>query len=147
MERNQQFDESAGVCDQRKKNTLVKSCEESSKREPEVMIAANELLGVEKLDVETRKFLHQGLRHLRRTRDEEIAAEEILVEVKQRRQQTEDDMWTEREEYIASGDSERRRSGCMNAKVWQMVQSSSTKAENLENDCDELAATIRDGLG
>ena len=49
MERNQQFDESAGVCDQRKKNTLVKSCEESSKREPEVMIAANELLGVEKI--------------------------------------------------------------------------------------------------
>ena len=35
----------------------------------------------------------------------------------------------------------------MNAKVWQMVQSSSTKAENLENDYDELAATIRDGLG
>ena len=31
----------------------------------------------------------------------------------------------------------------MNAKVWQMVQSSSTKAENLENDYDEFATTIR----
>ena len=31
-------------------------------------------------------------------RDEENAAEEILVEVKQRRQQTEDDMWTELEQ-------------------------------------------------
>ena len=27
----------------------------------------------------------------------------------------------------------------MNARIWQMVQSSSTKAENLENDFDELA--------
>ena len=32
----------------------------------------------------------------------------------------------------------------MNAKFWQMVQSSSTKAESLENDFDELAATIQE---
>ena len=28
-------------------------------------------------------------------------------------------MWTELEEYMASGDSEKMRSGCMNAKIWQ----------------------------
>ena len=56
------------------------------------MVTASELLGVEKIgDDETRNILHKGLRHLRRKRDEENAAEEILVEVKQRRQQTEDD--------------------------------------------------------
>ena len=32
----------------------------------------------------------------------------------------------------------------MNAKIWQMVQSSNTKAENLENDFDDLATTIRE---
>ena len=60
----------------------------------------------------------------------------------QRRQQTEDDMWMELEEYIASGDSEKRTSGCMNAKIWQVAQSSNTKAKNLENDFNETAATI-----
>ena len=30
----------------------------------------------------------------------------------------------------------------MNAKIWHMVQCSSTEAENLENDFDELATTI-----
>ena len=44
------------------------------------------LLDVEKLDVETRKILHKRLRHLRRIRDED-KAEEIVVEVYQRRQQ------------------------------------------------------------
>ena len=75
-------------------------------------------------------------------RVEERAAEEILEEAKQRRQQPEDDMWTELEQYIASEGSEKRRSGCMNARSWQMVHSSSTTAENLENDFDEIAATI-----
>ena len=32
----------------------------------------------------------------------------------------------------------------MNARIWQMVQSSSTKAENLDNDFDELATTKRE---
>ena len=72
------------------------------------MEIANELLGIEKLDEKTRKFLQKGLRHLRKISDEESAAEEILEEVKQRRQQTEDDMW-ELEEHIVSWDSEKRR--------------------------------------
>ena len=53
-------------------------------------------------------------------------------------------MWTELEQYIALEDSEKRRSGCTNAKIWQLVQSSSTEAENLDNDFDELATTIRE---
>ena len=35
----------------------------------------------------------------------------------------------------------------MNAQIWQMVQSSSTKAENLENDFDGLATGWRDDKG
>ena len=63
--------------------------------------------------------------------------EEILEEAKERRQQTENDMWPELEEYIASEDSEK-----------MMAQSSNKKAENLENDFTEIAAAIREmGLG
>ena len=51
------------------------------------MVIANEFLGVEKLDEKTRTILQKGPRHLRRIRDEEKAAEEILEEVKLRRQQ------------------------------------------------------------
>ena len=76
---------------------------------------------------------------LSRIRDEENAAEENL-EVMERRQQTKEDLWTELEQHI----SEKRRSGCMNAKIWQMVQSSSSWTENFENDFDELATTFRE---
>ena len=104
---------SAEVVDKRKENTWVESSKERSKRESENMVMVSELLGVEKLDEETRTCLQKGSRHLRKIRDEQRAAEEILEEVKQRRQQTEDDMWTEFEEYLASEDSEKRRSWCM----------------------------------
>ena len=81
------------------------------------MVKANELLGVEKLDEETRKILQKTLRHLRKIRNEERAAEEIVEEVKQRRQQTEDDMWLGLDEYIALGDSEKTRPRCMNQYI------------------------------
>ena len=71
-------------------------------------VIANEPLGVEKLDEETRKILQKGLGRLRKIWSAEKAAEEIVEEVKQRRQQTEDDMWLVLDEYIALGDSERR---------------------------------------
>ena len=55
---------SAEICVQRQEEYVVKSCKESSKRESEVMVIANELLGVENLDDETRKILEKGSRHL-----------------------------------------------------------------------------------
>ena len=55
---------SAEICDQRQEEYVVKFCKESSKRESEVMVTANELLGVENLDDETRKILEKGSRHL-----------------------------------------------------------------------------------
>ena len=128
MERSLPHSESAGVFDKRQENTWVKSWK------------ASELLGVDKLTRRPGKFCR--FRHLRKIRDEPRAAEEFLEEVKHRRQQTKDDMWMELEEYIASGDSEKLRSGCMNAPIWQTVQSSRTKAENLENDFNEIAATM-----
>ena len=47
-----------------KKNTWSKFARKVSKRESEVMVTANELLGVENLDDETRKILEKGSRHL-----------------------------------------------------------------------------------
>ena len=32
----------------------------------------------------------------------------------------------------------------MNAKIWQMLQSGNAKAENLENDFNEIAVTIQE---
>ena len=69
-----------GLMTEDKKNTWVNSCEECSKRDSEIMVVASELLGVELLDEDTRKILQNGLRHLRKIRDEERAAEEILEE-------------------------------------------------------------------
>ena len=44
------------------------------------------------------------------------------------------------EDYIFSWEPEKRRSGTLIAKIWQMVQSSNTKAENLEHDFTEIVA-------
>ena len=67
-------------------------------------------------------------------------AKEPLAEVQDRRQQQEDEEWKEIEDNIASWDTERRRTCTISAKMWQLAQSSATKAENLENDFTEAAA-------
>ena len=135
MERNHPFMNQLGVATKDEKNTWVDSCKECSKSISEIMVKATGLVGGEKLDVGSRKILHKGLRHLPRIRDEEHAAEEILAANGRRHV---DGART----IHCLGDSEKRRSGCKKAKIWKMVQSSSTKAENLENDFDELATTI-----
>ena len=76
-----------------KKSTWVKSCEESSKRESEIMLMADELVGVN---------CSKGSIHLRRVRDEEKTAKELLQEAQEGRLQLEDEMWLELEGYIAS---------------------------------------------
>ena len=64
MERNYPFDESAEICDQKQEEFVVKSCKESYKKESEIMVIANQLLGVENLDDETGKLLQKVSRHL-----------------------------------------------------------------------------------
>ena len=98
-----------------KKSTWVKSCKASSKK---VMLLADELVGVEKLDEQTRTILNKVLRHLCKVRDGEKAAKELLQKVQERRSK--------------------------NAKIWQLVQSSNAKAENLEHDFNEISAKIQE---
>ena len=47
--------------------------------------------------------------------------------------QQEDELWKELEEYIASWDTEKRRTSSISTNIRQLTQSSATKAENLEN--------------
>ena len=69
------------------------------------MVTACDLFGVEKLDEETKNIQQEGSRHLRKIRDEERAAEEILEDVKQRRQP------------LPRRTQKKRRSGCMDANI------------------------------
>ena len=48
------------------------------------------------------------------------------------------------DDYIFSWEElEKRRPGNLNAQIWQLVQSSNTKAVNLEYDFTEMVATIQ----
>ena len=102
---------------------------------------ADELAPVGKPDEHTRAIFMRGLKRLRKIREEEEAAQELLEEDKK---QLEDEVWKEMEDYIFSWELERRISGTPNAKNWQMVQSSTTKSENLENDSTETAAKVQE---
>ena len=56
----------------------------------------------------------------------------------------EDEMWQELDNNIFSWEPGKRRSGSLNAQIWQLVQSSNTQAENLEHDVNEIVAKIRE---
>ena len=47
------------------------------------------------------------------------------------------------EDYIFSWELEKRKSRTLYTKIWQMVQSSNTKAENLEHDSTEICGKIQ----
>ena len=49
------------------------------------MVIADELVSVEKLDEHTRAIIKKGVKHLRKVRDEEKAAQELLVEKQERK--------------------------------------------------------------
>ena len=81
---------------------MVNKCEESLKREADVMVMADELVGVETSDEQTRATIKKGLKHLREVMVKEKAAQELSVEVHERKQQLEDDLLNEVDDYIYS---------------------------------------------
>ena len=60
------------------------------------------------------------------------------------RQQHEVDMWEELEDYMASWDVEKRRTGTLSTKIWQTTQSNATEAENWENDFVEQSSKTKE---
>ena len=94
-------------------------------------------------DENTRAITMRGLKRPRKIKEEE-AAKENLEEVQDRKQQLEDEVWKEVEQYIFSLEQKRRMSSFSNAKIWQVAQSSATKAENLENDFIEATAKVQE---
>ena len=99
-----------------KKSIWAKSYMESSKRESEVMVMADELDSGEKLDEQTGAKMKKGLKHLRKVRDEGKAVKELLEEVQERRLHMEDEMWQELDKNIFSWEPWKRRSGSLIAQ-------------------------------
>ena len=60
-----------------------------------------------------------------------------------RRKQQEDDMWKEFKDYMASWDTEKRRTSTLSTKIWQMTQGNATKAEKLENVFIEVSSKTK----
>ena len=81
------------------------------KRETEVLVIADEFKTTRKADENTTAIIMRGLKRLRGIKEEEEeAAKELLEEVQDRKQQLEDEVWKEIEEYIISWEKERRMS-------------------------------------
>ena len=131
-----------------KKGTWAKSWKESSKRESDVIVLAEDVAAMEKDDEHTRAIIRRSLRQLRKIREEEEEeeepAKELLEAVQDRKQQLEDELWKEVDDYIFSWEPEKKRSRTLNAKIWQLVQSSNTKSENLEHAFNEIVAKVQD---
>ena len=126
------------------KKRRVPGSKVARKAESKIILMADELVSGEKLDEQTRAIMKKGLKHIRRVRDEEKAAKELLEEVQERRLQMEDEIWQELDNYIFSWEPGKRRSGSLTAKIWQLALSSNTKAENLEHDFNEIDVKIRE---
>ena len=115
--------------------------EESSKRESDIMLLAGELVGVEKIGRTNPAIRKQGLRHLRKVRDEEKGCQRISW----RKCRKEGCKWRTRcgkSLKIKLPRGTKRRSESLNAQIWQLVQIRNTKAENLEHDFSEIADKI-----
>ena len=98
-----------------KKDTWVKSSKERSKRESEVIVLAEEVAAMGKGDEHTRPIIKRSLR--RKIREEEEVAKELQEAVRDRKEQWEDEVWKEMEDYIFSWEPEKMISGTLNAKI------------------------------
>ena len=88
--------------------------------------------------------LRKALKQLRKDRDEEGAARELLEEMQQnvdeahaRASESERRLCQELEEFMYWWDREIGRPSNLNTKIWQMMQCNSTKSDNLESDFAE----------
>ena len=92
-----------------------------------------------KVDENTTATKIRGLKRIRKI-GEEDEAEGLLEDVQERMKQQEDEKWKELEEYIASWDTEKRRTSSLSTKIWQVTEGDATKAESLENDFTEATS-------
>ena len=82
-----------------KRETGSKSCEESSERESEVVVMAAEVAAMGQTDEHSRAIVMRSLRRLRKIREA----------VQDRKQQLEDEIWKEVDDYIFSWEPEKTR--------------------------------------
>ena len=124
-----------------KKSTWIKSSKVISKRETEIYAISDGMAEDAKVDDSDRSRLRRALKQLRKDREEERAARKFLEEMQQNvdeaQEPASESEWTlcrELEEYMYSWDREIGRPHNLRTKIWQMMQSNSTKSDNLESD-------------
>ena len=81
------------------RSTSKKFCKESLKREQEVLVLAEELEARGSVDGNARAIINRGLKRIKKITDEEETLRELLLEVLDRREQEEEEVWNELEEY------------------------------------------------
>ena len=98
-----------------------------------------------KVDDGVRTRLRRALKQLRKDREEERAARELLEEMQrnvgeeqERACESERSLCRELEEYVYSWEREIGRPHNLSTKIWQMVQCNITKSDNLESDFTEI---------
>ena len=93
----------------KKSTRQKKSCKERVRRKQQVLVVAEELANRRKIDDSTRSIIIRGFTHLNKIREEEEVAKELLEEVQDSQQHSNDEVLREIENYLASWDETTRR--------------------------------------
>ena len=119
--------------------TWHKSSKESQKRGEDLWTQAEELRTQGSKDDKNRKVPVDGLRRLKKIRDEEEELKKITDELLERRRIQEDELWQVFEDYMQRhGITQKERSTALqNTHAWQMNQSSDTKTQTNIGSLDE----------
>ena len=133
--------EELGVLLKEKKTHGSKVARKVRNCETEIFAISEGMAEDAKVDDGDRSRLMRALKELRKDREEERAARELLEEMQQnldeaqeRASVSERSLCRELEEYMYSWDPELGRPHNLSTKIWQMMQSNNTKSDNLESD-------------
>ena len=116
MERRLSPSGRTGDAGNRQEWNLGESCKKSSKRESDVMV--------------TRAIIEKGFKYLRKIRDEEKGAKELLEEVQDGKQQLDEEVWKDIEDYTLSWEPVKRTSqksgnwcrvAMRNLEIWSSI--------------------------
>ena len=125
-----------------KKGTWVESCKESSRRETDVVVQAEEMAAMGKNDEHTRATIKRSLKQLSKVNEEE-GAKELLESVQERKQQVEEALWKKMKSTLSRG-SRTEGDQIPQTRTFGKWYRCTTNGEKLEHDFDELAAKVQE---
>ena len=96
--------------------------------EEEVLVLAEDLKAQGSVDENARAINNRGLEWVWKIGEEEETLRELSLEVRDRKKQQEEEKWSELEEYIASWDTEKRRTNTLTTNMWHNSQKQCDKS-------------------